>query len=140
MSKRFIFENETGGVSVMSLAPGARLESVLQKLGKRGDQVHEVDADSLPPDDEYRNAWKLTGGKVIHDMAKARDIRLKQIRDKRNADLAASDRDVVIQIESGGVSADLKKERQRLRDIPQTLGPSIEQAKTVAELRQIGVE
>ena len=58
---RIIYQNESGGVSVIIPAPECplTLEQIAQKDVPTGTPYWIVDATDLPEDREYRNAWTL---------------------------------------------------------------------------------
>lgn len=126
----FAYKRPDGGVSVVHLAPKARLEGESD-----ADFLTRVKAQVLPPDAldvvdnpplptrTYRESWELTGGAVQHNMVKASAEKMAEIRAERNARLAATDGPFMAAQEKGDVAetARLKVLRQRLRDVPQTV-------------------
>jgi hypothetical protein len=65
-------------------------------------------------------------------MPKAREIHMARIRKARDAKLEETDKQVAA-LDGGPIPAPLRAQRQRLRDIPQTLNLST--AKTPDELK-----
>lgn len=57
-----------------------------------------IEADSLPADRTFRDAWALSGGTVGHDMAKAREIAHAMRRAQRAEEMAPHDRVVALAI------------------------------------------
>ena len=76
MTQAIIFTNDNGGVSVCIPTGELPIEEVLAKDCPEGAII--VDADSLPTDNEFFNAWELTDGKVTVNLEKARAFKLKQ--------------------------------------------------------------
>lgn len=82
----------------------------------------------------YRAAWKLTGSAVDVDMVKARVIHMNYIRAARDKKLEETDKQLAA-LDGGPVPGPLKTQRQKLRDLPQTVDLST--ATTVAALKAI---
>jgi len=81
-----------------------------------------VDSEDLPTDEEFINAWAMSGSNVVVDMPKARLLHMEKIRAVRNAELAAKDITFMRAVEAGDASAQstIAAEKQTLRDIPAT--------------------
>jgi hypothetical protein len=106
-------------------------------------------ADEYPADRTYRDAWRDTGKKIVHDMPQAREIHRTNLRRDRGPLLAALDVEYQRADEmdlSGGArsvagtrkKSDIAAQKQRLRDAP--ADPRIESAKTVDALRTLTLE
>ncbi len=91
----------------------------------------------LPTDRTYRGAWRDDGAAIVHDMPKAREIHLRNLRAKRAAKLEQLDRDWMRATGQGKKQeADkLEQERQKLRDLPASIG--VDRANTVDELKAL---
>lgn len=76
--------------------------------------VEIVDESAVPDDRTFRGAWVKNGGDIGCDMEKARAIHMDRIRAVRDKELARLD---IEQLKGSDVAA----EKQRLRDIPQTV-------------------
>ena len=120
------FTRPDGGVSVIVPAPKAQLpgESEADFMARVAtavppDAVDVAELDTLPSR-TYRDAWVLSGGKVQHDMVKARQMRLAELRAERDAKLQASDGPYLRAQEQNNAAETnrLKVTRQRLRDLP----------------------
>lgn len=98
-------------------------------------EVIEIDPDSVPTDRTYRDAWRISGGKFGHNMAKAKDIHRDQIREARKPMMAALDIEFTRAIESGSDTAPIAARKQALRDAP--AHPDIEAAQTVEQLKAV---
>lgn len=96
---------------------------------------HFVDRKDVPDDRTYRNAWKSDGARVVHDMAKAREVHRQRIRRVRAAKL--TELDVAYQRADEGGDFGLKqviaRRKQELRDL--TADPAIDAATTPEALR-----
>ena len=86
---------------------------------------------------EFRNAWENKGGgRISHNMPKARAIHLDRIRAARDNALSKKDPEWMRAIGQNKKkdADDIEAERQILRDLPDTWGAAIEGAETVEEL------
>lgn len=61
MNKAIIFQNESGGVSVIHPAPNSKLsvEQVAAKDVPNGKPYKIVDASEIPSDRTFRDAWEV---------------------------------------------------------------------------------
>jgi len=60
--KRFIYENDEGGISIVIPADncGLTLEEIKAKDCPSGKTVYTVDKSAIPTDRSFRNAWTYT--------------------------------------------------------------------------------
>jgi len=95
---------------------------------------HRVFTGTLPADKTFRGAWTdaLPGENIDVDLPKARGVHMARIRAARNAKLAETDIEAVIEMENGDVSVALKAKRTKLRDLPATF--DLDQHTTTEEL------
>jgi hypothetical protein len=99
-----------------------------------------VPADAVPADRRFRAAWQLGAeGAVAIDMGLARAVQLARIRAARDRRLAALDGPMLRALDQGDTATieALKARRQALRDLPETLAPSIHAAGDPAALAAI---
>lgn len=99
-----------------------------------------IDAAAIPQDRTFRNAWTLNGGKVEHDMAKAREIQRNRLRAERAGRLADLDLAYVRADEAQDATAKaaVVAQKQALRDV--TDAPQIAAAQTVADLKALTLD
>jgi len=99
-----------------------------------------VDDSIIPRDRTFRNAWKLEGGSIAHDMEKCREIHRSRMRLAREPLFAALDIEFMRANETGEAVKRLAvvKKKQELRDV--TADPRIEAAKTPEELKAVWPE
>lgn len=77
-----------------------------------------VDANEIPTDWEYRDAWKLgEDGKIAHDFAKAKAIKINQLRDERKHRLDKVDHAIKVAEDRNQDTRALRTHRQALRDV-----------------------
>lgn len=100
-----------------------------------------IKGEDLPIDRTFRHAWRHDGKKFTHDMKKVREIHVERQRIARIPLLEQLDREWMKAMGQGNkVEADrIELERQKLRDLPTTIQPELEKAKTPEEVRKIGL-
>ncbi len=128
-----------GGVSIMFARDDADIEIEMDKWksSSPGQYVAHRETDVLPGDinaDPFRNAWTDAGGKIDHDIAKAKEVARDQLRAAREPKLAALDVEFLRAAETQDADKlnAITAKKQALRDI--TADPSITNAKTVKGL------
>ena len=148
--KRIVFTNiggkRDGRASVIltcmeDMIPGSDLQLFLYDVASRmvpeGCPWSIVDTDKIPADPDFRSArtFDHATGTFGHDMEKARKIHRDRIREARKPLLEAEDIEVSAALAMGDQprARAAEIERQRLRDI--TKHKPIDDAKTVADLR-----
>jgi hypothetical protein len=121
-SKRIIFDNDDGGVSVVIPAPntGLTLQEVAAKVVPEGKAYEIIDAVDVPNDREFRNAWKRAGKTLSPDLGKAKDIVKDRIREERKEAFALLDTAYLRADEQGDTvtKATIAAKKQALRDAP----------------------
>lgn len=123
--KRIVFE-QAGQSNIQIVSPvtddDATLAFVIEQSVKPNtDKWFVVDDADIPSDRYFRNAWKISNGKVSVDIEKAKSIKLQEIRLKRNSALDASDKEIAKLTDQGADLTEMRAKRQALRDIPQTI-------------------
>ena len=111
-----IFTNESGGVSVCTPTNELPIEEVKAKDTPSGSII--VDASNLPnADNDFFNAWELSGSTVSVNLDKAKEITKARLRAEREPLLQAQD--VLFQraLEASADTTAIVAEKQRLRDI-----------------------
>lgn len=131
-----------GSVAIMQTVGDAAVNDCIAKWppAERAKVVSHkpVEATDIPQDRSFRNAWTMTGGKIVHDMPKARAILRDRLRAERAPLLAALD---VESIRAGEVPVPLDEiiaRKQALRDAP--ANPAIDLAMTVEELKSLTLD
>lgn len=96
-----------------------------------------ISDEELPSDREYRNAWVDRGGRIDHDMTKARELCRQKLRAARAPKLAALDVEYQRADEDNDAwrKQQVTLEKRRLRDI--TADPRIDKAASVDDLKAI---
>jgi len=135
MTQAIIFTNDNGGVSVCIPTGEISIEAVKAKDTPTGSII--VDQATLPnSDNDFFNAWELSGSTVSVNLSKAKEITRKRLRAEREPLLAAQD--VLFQraLETSADTTAIVAEKQRLRDITN----QVNSATTTAQLRGMKVE
>lgn len=113
------------------------LERALKALPPDAVNPQMIDAEAIPADRTFREAWTHGGDRVNHDMARCREIWKNQLRVARAPKLAALD----IEYQRADEAGDAEKktriaaQKQALRDV--TAHPGIAAATTPEELKQV---
>jgi len=134
MANVIIFTNDNGGVSVC--IPTGELDIHVVKSKDTPSHSIIVDSSSLPEaDNDFFNAWELSGKTVSVNLTKAKAITKERLRAERAPLLAAQD--VLFQRaqESGGDTTAIVAEKNRLRDITDLA----DACTTTAELRALNM-
>jgi hypothetical protein len=120
---RIVYTNDEGNLSVMIPIDksGLTLEQIIGLSIPEGTDYHILDGSKLPQDRRFRDAWVLDQGVVKEDLDKAKVIHMDRIRIYRDKKLAELDAEQSKRISMDQDWSDIKTEKQRLRDIPQTL-------------------
>ena len=102
--------------------------------------VQIVDADAIPEDREFRNAWDYNDEQVLVDIDLAKNLVKDKLRIERAPILASLDIEYQrADEENDGIKkASIVAQKKALRNI--TADPRIEEATTVEELKQVTIE
>ena len=114
---RIIFQNESGGVSVIIPTGELPIEEVAAKDVPEGVAYEIVEDDAIPADRFFRNAWVANGAAVDVDLDKAKEIQKNKLREARKPLLEKLDVDFVRALELGGDTASIAAQKQALRDV-----------------------
>lgn len=131
--KVIIYTNDFGGVSVCT--PTGELDIEAVKAKDTPEHSIIVDADTLPADADFFDAWELTDGVVSVNFRKAQLITKARLRIERAPLLAAQDVAWQRAQESGADTTEIVAEKNRLRDITKLA----DSCTTTAELRALKV-
>jgi len=139
-----ILYRKDGGVSIIYPAEKSRraeetekdwLTRVFEKANPDNLSYEDIDLEKTSlPTPRFRNAWVKGNKGVTVDLSRAKAQVLDEIRAVRNARLDETDKLMSRALETGTVEEleELKRYRQQLRDLPQTIG--IDKIKTVDKL------
>ena len=134
MANVIIFTNDLGGVSVCIPTGELPIEQVQSRDIPAGVQSYIVDTSTLPEDDgDFFNAWEQTRGVVTVNLDKAKGLTKDRLRAERAPLLSAQDVAFQRALETGGDTAAIVAEKQRLRDVTNLA----DACTTLAELRAL---
>ena len=135
MNKRIIYQNDSGGVSVIVPSQEYLISHSIEQLAQKdvpaGTIYKIVDVSEIPSDRTFRDAWTIGGDTVEHDLAKAKDIAHAMRRVNRAKDFAPLD--VEATIPSKAVAAEAA--RQAIREKYAIVQMNIDGSKTIESLK-----
>lgn len=142
--RKIIFTRSDGGISVVhpvrntlgeTLTTDAEIEQrAWDKLPEDAINPQFVDDTEIPTDRTFRNAWKDDNGIKV-DMGKAKDLTKDRLRAERKPLLEAQDVAFQRALESGASTAEIVKEKQRLRDVTK----QVDALTSLDELKALGI-
>jgi hypothetical protein len=154
MEKRIVFAALDGTVSVIVPSYQDQIdgkrdeeteEAYLARVVARNVEVGAIPVDAVPvivaqselPSRVYRNAWALSNGAVVHDMAVARNMKLGEIRAERNRRLAEKDIEFTRAQGAGNsaLAAQVEADREHLRSLTASVAATLSAIPDVAGLQ-----
>jgi len=113
--KRIIYQNESGGVSVIIPTGELSIEEVAAKDVPAGVPYEIVDDSEIPSDRTFRGAWVMGNCCVEHDLDKCKEIGHAKRREMRAAEFAPYD-DIIAKQIPGADPAAAEFERLQIRE------------------------
>ena len=135
-NQRIIFQNESGGVSVIIPTGELPIEEVAKKDVPVGVPYEIVDFLAIPSDRTFRNAWVMGDCCVEHDIDKCKELAHDKRRAKRAEEFAPHD-DVIMKQIPGADAVEAEAARQKIRDKYAAVQDAIDAASTVDELLEV---
>ena len=129
--KRIIYQNETGGVSI--IIPTESVELALKDVPE-GVPYEIVDVADIPADRYFRNAWVMGDCCVEHDIERCKEIGHDRRRQQRADEFAPYDEVIMKQIPGADATA-AEEARQQIRDKYALIQDVIEGASTPDEIK-----
>ena len=133
-TSRIIFQNESGGVSVIIPTGELPIEEVAAKDVPEGVAYEIVEDDAIPSDRFFRNAWVANGAAVDVDLDKAKGIGHDMRRAQREAEFAPFDAIIMKQI-PGNSAVEAEASRQEIRFKYALIQDAINVAETPDEIK-----
>lgn len=134
MTKRIIFQNDEGGVSIIIPAQGSTLEQLLAVV-PANTNYEIVDVTDIPSDRTFRNAWfhdtSEEPQKIGVHLDRAKSIAHEHRREKRRIEMAPLDLEVTIPSKAKQAEED----RQKIRDKYATIQAAIDNAASADEIK-----
>ena len=115
MNQCIIYDNDHGGVCVIIPSPdcGLAIEEIAEKDIPPGRPFEIINADDLPQDRTFRNAWEKSGREVVHNLDKAKAIGHEMRRAGRAAEFAPLDVEATIPAKAAEAEAKRSVIRQK---------------------------
>jgi len=128
---RIIYQNETGGVSI--IIPTESVELALKDVPE-GVPYEIVDEADIPSDRYFRNAWVMGDCCVEHDLDKCKALGHDRRRQQRAEEFAPYDEVIAKQI-PGADAVEAEAKRKEIRDKYALIQDVIEGASTPDEIK-----
>lgn len=146
--KRIIYTKPDGSTSIvtpvintMGEIEGFTEEDAIKRAWDRlpEDAINPfiTEAEKVPTDRTFRNAWTVSGNTITHDMGKSREIHRNKMREARKPKMESLDIEYQRADETGNIQLKLEiaAKKQALRDV--TSDPRIEIVSTPEELKAV---
>jgi len=131
---RIIYQNESGGVSVIIPTGELSIEEVAAKDVPEGVAYEIVEDDAIPSDRTFRGAWVANGAAVEVDLDHAKEIGHDKRRAQRAEEFAPLDRVISLQLPGMDATA-AEAGRQLIRDKYAQVQAEIEAAASPDEIK-----
>jgi hypothetical protein len=131
--KRIIYQNETGGVSI--IIPTESVELALKDVPE-GVPYEIVDEADIPSDRYFRNAWVMGDCCIEHDLDKCKEIGHNIRRQQRAEEFAPLDKVISLQLPGMDMVA-AEAGRQLIRNKYAAMQNDIDAATDPDEIKQI---
>ena len=131
---RIIFQNESGGVSVIIPTGELPIEEVAAKDVPEGVTYEIVEDDAIPADRFFRNAWVANGAAVEVDLDQAKSIGHDMRRTQRAEEFKPFD-DIIMKQIPGNSAAEAEEARRQIRFKYALIQDVIEAAETPDEIK-----
>ena len=135
MSKRIIYENANGGVSVIIPSQEYLISHSIEQLAQKdvpaGASFKIVDVSEIPSDRLFRDAWVINGEKVDHDITKAKDIAHAMRRESRAKEFSPFDVEATIPSKASAAET----ARQAVREKYAVMQTVIDSSSSIFEIK-----
>ena len=131
---RIIYQNESGGVSVIIPTGELSIEEVAAKDVPEGVAYEIVEDDAIPADRYFRNAWVANGATVEVDLDQAKTIGHDIRRQQRAEEFKPYD-DIIAKQIPGADNAAAEEARQQIRDKYAQVQEQIDAAATPDDIK-----
>lgn len=133
--KRIIYQNETGGVSIIIPSPNSKLtiEQHAEKSVPKGMEYKIVNTSDIPTDRTFRDAWERGKDGIEISMSKAREIMKDRLRAERKPLFDEQNIEFMKALQNGKATKDITDEIERLKDITKLA----DKAETLEQLKYI---
>lgn len=120
MPKVIIYQ-DGADLCIVHPAPGVSIQRALQDIPEGIDAI-VADADAIPSDRYFRDAWKVTDESIEIDIEGAKEVQRNVWRRMRGPLLTKLDLEVMKSVERGDAKRrrELSEQKQALRDVTET--------------------
>jgi hypothetical protein len=136
-NSRLVYTNESGGLSIVHPAPLAHLKMipefremtqeayeahVIERSIPQGVKFEILEAEALPQDRTFRNAWRKDKKNISIDLDAAKEIQKDKWREARKPLLEKLDLEYMRSLEAGDKAKqkEISEKKQALRDVTLT--------------------
>lgn len=141
---KIIYPNENGGVSVVipsqkylntlkGMTEIEKMTFIAQKDIPANTDFQIIEDNQVPTDRSFRNAWEYKNKSIEISLPKAREITKARLREEREPLLSALDIKQINALTEGVDTTDIMTEKQRLKDITDT----VDSVTTLAGLKAV---
>jgi hypothetical protein len=130
-TSRIIYQNESGGVSV--IVPTGSVELALKDVPE-GVPYEIIDSADIPSDRYFRNAWVADGAAVAVDLGKAKDIGHDIRRQQRSEEFQPFDEIIAKQI-PGADALEAEANRAQIRFKYALIQDAIDVAESTGDIK-----
>ena len=131
---KIIYQNESGGVSVIHPTGELSIEEVAKKDVPAGVAYEIVEDSDIPSDRTFRNAWVMGDCCVEHDLDKCKAIGHERRRAARAEEFAPYD-DIIAKQIPGMDATEAEAARQAIRDKYAAMQAAIDAATSPAAIK-----
>lgn len=132
-NQRIIYQNESGGVSIIIPAPGYTILEA-QKAVPEGISCEIKNKEDIPSDRTFRNAWEKSGSEILHNMNKVKNIAHEKRRNKREQLFAPYD-DIIMKQIPGKNLTEAENARVSIRNQDASVQSQIDAASTPEQVK-----
>ena len=133
---KIIYQNESGGVSVIHPTGELSIEETAAKDVPHGVLYEIVEDDAIPSDRTFRNAWVLGDCCIEHDLEKCKALGHDMRRAKRAEEFAPHDEVIMKQIPGADAEA-AEAARQEIRDKYAAIQDAIDGATSPEDIKAV---
>ncbi|PPR11519.1 MAG: hypothetical protein CFH44_00056 [Proteobacteria bacterium] len=129
-----LHKNDNGSNVISYVAKGYDIKKIQKQIGGV-----EISTKSQDIDFDYINAYDISGNTVNLDLEKARELKIKKIRESRDEMFIDFDKRYDIAFKDGIDLTNLKKEREMLKQAPQKAEIYLDSCISFSEIKALSI-
>lgn len=133
MNQRIIYENNFGGVSIITPCEGIHIEEIISKDIPLNSNYIIVNADSIPTDRTFRDAWEIKNDELNVNLDKSKTIAHSIRRALREEEFKPYDEVIYKKIPNSDV-LELEAKREAIRIKYQNIQHFIDKANSISSI------